>query len=83
MSSCAEELIARGARFRTESDTEVILAAYDALGRRTASSDFNGDFAFALWDRRAPPLDARARPHGRPPALLYAGSAAASISLPR
>ena len=44
------ELEAKGHRFRTESDTEVILAAWrqwgpDCLGR------FNGMFAFALYDK--------------------------------
>ena len=43
------ELEARGARFRTQGDTEVIVEAYkvwglDALGK------LNGMFAFALWD---------------------------------
>ncbi|MFO8064879.1 MAG: asparagine synthase (glutamine-hydrolyzing), partial [Spirochaetia bacterium] len=45
------ELRAAGHRFRTESDTEVILESYrtwgtDCFGR------FNGQWALALWDRR-------------------------------
>ncbi|MEZ5786959.1 MAG: asparagine synthase (glutamine-hydrolyzing) [Xanthobacteraceae bacterium] len=43
------ELIARGCRFRTASDTEVILQAYRAYGPDCVRH-FNGDFAFALWD---------------------------------
>lgn len=45
------ELLARGGRFRTASDTEVILEAYRAWGPDCVEK-LNGDFAFALWDRR-------------------------------
>ena len=45
------ELISAGHRFRTNSDTEVILEAYRRKGPRCVE-DFNGDFAFALWDRQ-------------------------------
>ncbi|MEJ1161507.1 asparagine synthase (glutamine-hydrolyzing) [Prosthecomicrobium sp. N25] len=43
------ELAARGHRFRTDSDTEVILEAYRAWGPDCVTR-FNGDFAFALHD---------------------------------
>jgi asparagine synthase (glutamine-hydrolysing) len=45
------DLIARGYRFRTSSDTEVIVQAYQAYGPACVTH-FNGDFAFALWDSR-------------------------------
>ncbi|MCO5156581.1 MAG: asparagine synthase (glutamine-hydrolyzing) [Aquamicrobium sp.] len=46
-----EELRARGRRFRTASDTEVILQLYDEMGEECVTR-LNGDFAFALWDAR-------------------------------
>ena len=49
------ELIRRGHRFTTDSDTEVVLHAYlewgDALAER-----LNGMYAFAIWDSRADKL---------------------------
>jgi len=46
----ADELAAAGHRFRTETDTEVILAAYAEWGTACVER-FNGIWAFALWDR--------------------------------
>ena len=43
------ELGARGVTFRTESDTELVLAAYAAWGE-SCLDRFEGMFAFALWD---------------------------------
>lgn len=44
------ELIQKGYRFSSDSDTEVILAAYDCYGVDCLKL-FNGMWAFALWDR--------------------------------
>ena len=44
------ELEAAGHAFRSHSDTETIVAAYAERGTRCVES-FNGDFAYALWDR--------------------------------
>ena len=46
-----EELRGHGRRFRTGSDTEVILHLYDEMGEDCVSR-LNGDFAFAIWDGR-------------------------------
>jgi asparagine synthase (glutamine-hydrolysing) len=46
-----DELVKLGCRFRTESDTEVILRAYETWGTE-CQSRFNGMWAFALWDAR-------------------------------
>ncbi len=45
------ELGAKGHRFRTESDTEVMLHAYQEYGADCVEH-FRGMFAFALWDDR-------------------------------
>lgn len=44
-----EELKAKGHRFKTQSDTEVILHGYEQWGQDCVNR-FNGIFAFALWD---------------------------------
>jgi asparagine synthase (glutamine-hydrolysing) len=47
----SEELAARGHRFRSHSDTEVILAAYAQWGP-ACQDRFNGMWAFAIYDAR-------------------------------
>jgi asparagine synthase (glutamine-hydrolysing) len=46
-----EELLSMGHRFRTQSDTEVILVAHQAWGD-DCFARFNGQWAIALWDEQ-------------------------------
>ena len=45
------ELVREGRRFRTRSDTEVVLQLYESMGARCVER-LRGMFAFALWDQR-------------------------------
>lgn len=84
-----DDLKARGHRFRTTSDTEVLLAAYAEKGL-DCLADFNGDFAFALHDKRTRTLIlARDRMGVRPlfytehdGALFFASEIKALLALP-
>jgi asparagine synthase (glutamine-hydrolysing) len=58
-----DELEARGHRFRTRSDTEVIVHAYEEW-REAAFRRFNGQWAVALWDAEQHTLVLARDPYG-------------------
>ena len=51
-----QDLIRRGHRFRTQSDTEVIVHAYEEFGVQCVER-LDGMFAFAIYDHRIPGRD--------------------------
>ena len=63
----------RGHRFRTHSDTETIIHAYEEYGRGCVQK-FRGMFAFAIWDRRTRTLFAARDRVGKKPFFYYFGS---------
>jgi asparagine synthase (glutamine-hydrolysing) len=46
-----KELEKQGYKFSTQSDTEVLIKLYDALGKKMLEK-LNGDFAFAIYDKK-------------------------------
>ncbi|HVT96207.1 MAG TPA: asparagine synthase (glutamine-hydrolyzing) [Acidobacteriaceae bacterium] len=65
-----EELKAKGRRFRTTSDTEVLLAMYAECGAAMLNR-LRGMYAFAIWDQEAEELFLARDPFGIKP-LYYA-----------
>lgn len=61
-----KELISYGHKFRTHSDTEVIVHAYEQWGKESFSK-LNGMYAFALWDNKEQELIITRDPFGIKP----------------
>src|SRR5262245_11639244 len=66
------DLLSRGHRFKTRSDTETIVHAYEQYGEE-CMRDFRGMFAFAVWDRRRRRLFLVRDRLGIKPVYYYAG----------
>ena len=65
-----EELVQKGYSFHTQSDTEVILAAYDHWDDECVEH-FDGMFAFAIWDEDEQELFAARDRFGEKPFFYY------------
>jgi asparagine synthase (glutamine-hydrolysing) len=84
------ELEACGHRFKTRSDTEVLLHGYEQWGLRGLAERLQGIFAFALYDARARTLSLARDPMGVKPlywwsdgdALLFASESKALLRHP-
>jgi asparagine synthase (glutamine-hydrolysing) len=64
------QLEATGHQFKTRSDTEVILHAYEEWGADCLRR-FNGMFAFAIWDRKKEELFLARDPVGEKPLYFF------------
>ncbi|MFT3979099.1 MAG: asparagine synthase (glutamine-hydrolyzing) [Ferruginibacter sp.] len=65
-----DDLKKAGYRFKNNSDTEVILAAYDFYGEKCVQY-FDGMFAFAIWDEKEKKLFAARDRFGEKPFYYY------------
>jgi asparagine synthase (glutamine-hydrolysing) len=65
-----KQLTEKGYQFKTASDTEVIVAAYAAFGKKCVH-EFDGAFAFAIWDEVNHELFAARDRFGEKPFFFY------------
>lgn len=65
-----EELLKKSYKFRSQSDTEVIVAAYDLWGS-DCLQQFDGMFAFAIWDEKEKKLFAARDRFGEKPFFFF------------
>jgi asparagine synthase (glutamine-hydrolysing) len=68
------ELVSLGHHFKTHSDTEVILAAYEQWGT-SSFAKLEGMFAFAIWDMQEQELILARDPSGIKPLYYYLNDA--------
>lgn len=68
-----QELLQRGHKIKTYSDTEVIIHAYEEYGEKCVDK-FNGMFAFVIWDRRKREIFAARDRFGVKPFYYYTDS---------
>ncbi|MDQ3277853.1 MAG: asparagine synthase (glutamine-hydrolyzing) [Bacteroidota bacterium] len=65
-----KELEAKGCRFQSRSDSEVLIAAYATWGR-DCLQQFDGAFAFAIWDEKEETLFAARDRFGEKPFYFF------------
>jgi asparagine synthase (glutamine-hydrolysing) len=88
--SLRPRLLAKGFRFRGNSDTEVMLAAFESYGIEAALKQFSGMFAAGVWDRKSRVLHLVRDRMGKKPlyialadgALLFASELKAILAYP-
>lgn len=68
--SLREELLTRGHQFRSQTDSEVVIHAFEEWGEQCLDR-FNGMFAFALWDEKQQKLFAARDRLGVKPFFYY------------